>query len=349
MIRFVLILLFFFALGSCKKENRSHLNDFREELRPYLQRLSKEKAIPVADTVARSMLKEKATKEELIKLINFEKPLLRVVAYREIVNRGEPEYFDLLLAHLNDKDKVTWRYYEDAGGSFTVSDLMIRKAQEKNGLAPIQKKFLIEKVLLEHSYLEVSDWMIRDIEPNEKYYKLIKDRSQFKNEECGVQSGAAFALSKFKKKKDIELLYDLFSRNINDNSPCVKLTFKSIESFPDQKFFPLLKLYFEKYIKKHLSSKYNIEEEILFFVRAIAAYKNKEALEVLEYIEENNTYINKGYWPPANKEYVLKAIHFHYDTIYDELLQKIKNGLSKCDQKDLPFKYRLELQERKDW
>lgn len=349
MIRFVLALLFFFAFASCKKEKRSQLSDFREELRPCLQILSKEKAVPVSDTVARSILKKKATKEELIKLMNFEKPLLRVVAYREIVNRGEPEYFDLLLTHLNDKDKVTWWYYEDAGGSFTVSDLMIRKAQDKNGLSPIQKNVLVEKVLLEHPYLEIADWMIRDIEPNEKYYKLIKERSQSKNEKCGIQSGAAFALSKFKKKEDAELLYDLFSRNINNNSPCAKLTFKSIECFPDHKFFPLLKLYFEKYIKNQLSSKYNITEEISFFVRAIAAYKNKEALEILEYIEQNNTYINKGYWPPSNKEYVLKAILFHYDIIYDELLHKIKNGLSKCDQDDLLFKYRQEFQEKKDW
>ncbi|MEJ5104424.1 hypothetical protein [Chryseobacterium sp. MYb328] len=346
MIRFISILIFFCVFISCKNENRSKLDDFRDELRPYLQRLSKEKKVPVSDTVARNILNKKATKEELIKLMNFEKPLLRVISYREIVNRGETEYFDLLLNHLNDKDKVTWEYYEDAGGSFTVSDLMILKAHDKNGLSPIQKKVLVEKVLLEHPYLEVSDEMIRDIDPDEKFYKLIKDRAQGNNEKCGIQLGAAFALSKFKKKEDVDLLYNLFNKSINRN-PCGSFIFKSIERFPDEKFFPLLKMYFEKQVKDQLSPKLNITEEMLFFLRAVAAYKNKEALEILQYIEKNNTYINKGYWPPSNKKYVLKAIHFHYDKIYDELLIKIKNELSECDQKNLTYKY--EYDERKEW
>lgn len=348
MIRIISVLIIFFVFTSCKNGNKTEFNDFREELRPYLQRLSKEKAVPVSDTVARKMLSKEATKEELIKLMNFEKPLLRVIAYREIVNRGETEYFDILLNHLSDNDKVTFWYDEDAGGSFTVSDLMIMKAHDKNGLSPIQKKVLVEKVLLEHPDLKASNWMIRNIDPDKKYYKLIKERAQTDHKDCGIQLGAAFALSKFKKKEDTDLLYKIFSKDTNGN-PRGHFIFKSIERFPDEKFFPLLKNYFKKHIKDRLSPENNITEEVLFFARAVAAYKNKEAREILEYIEQHNTYINKGYWPPYNKIYVLKAILFHYDTIYDELLSKIKGEMSECDQKDLTFKYRQEYEEMKDW
>lgn len=348
MIRYLSVFILFCLLISCKKESRSQISDFREELSPYLHKLSKEKAIPVSDTLSRSMLSKKATKEELIKLMNFEKPLLRVIAYREIVDRGEYEYFDLLLNHLNDRDKVTWWYYEDAAGHFMVSDLMIMKAQTKNGLSSIQKKVLIEKVLLEHPYLETSKQMIQNIDPDEKYYKLIRERANTVNDKCKEQLGACFALSKFKRKEDVNLLYGLFSKNLNDDS-CGNFIFKSIERFPDEKFFPLLSSYFEKHVKGQLSSKYNITDEILYFARAVAAYKNKKALEILEYIEQNNTYINKGFWPPSNKKYVLGALFFHYDKMYDTLINRIKGEFNECERKDLYSKYRQEYEERKEW
>ena len=348
MMRIISILLWACILVSCKKESLSEVDDFRKELRPYLEKLSKEKTVPGSTNMARSMLNKTATKEELIQLMNFEKPVVRVIAYREIVNRGEPEYFDLLIKHLDDKGKVVWWYYEDAGGYFMVSDLMIRKAHDKDGLSPIQKKFLVEKVLLEHPYLEASDWMIQDIEPNERYYKLIKERAQTVNEKCGIQLGACFALSKFRKKKDVNLLYDIFSKNIN-NDLCVDFIFKSIERFPDERFFPLLKLYFENKIKGKLNAENNITEEILLFANAVAAYRNKEALEVLQYLEQHDTYINKGFWPPSNKEYVLVALLFHYDKMYDELLSKVKGELNECDQKNLESRYREEYKERKYW
>ena len=89
---------------SCRKEY--DVNDFSGNLKPYLERLSKEKAIPVSDTVAKNFLERNASKEELIKLMDAKKPLLRVVAYGAIVNRSEPEYFDLLINHLSDTAKV---------------------------------------------------------------------------------------------------------------------------------------------------------------------------------------------------------------------------------------------------
>jgi len=335
---------------SCKEEKfRNDISAFRNELQPSLKKLSREKSLPSKDTISRNFIRDNATKEELIKLLDSKYPTLRVIAYRTIVNRQEPEYFDLLVNHLNDTAKVTWWYYEDAGDVFTVSDLLIRKAKDKDGLSPIQKKYLVDKVLLEHPYLDISNWMIKDIKPNEKYYNLVRDRAKRKEEFCGKQMSACFALSKFKKINDVNFLFDIFQENINKNN-CVVWIFRSIEKFPNEKFYPLLESYFEKNIKDKLSSEENIFDDILYFTRAVSAYKNEKSLSFLKYIEEHNTYINKPYWPPSNKKYVYKAMLINYDKVYDDLIKHIRKEFKKEDLEKIGYgEGLLEYDEKAEW
>ena len=344
------LIIFSIFFISCKEEKYNYdISDFRNDLRPSLKSLSKEKSLPSKDTIARNFIEKNATKEELIKLMDSKNPLLRVIAYRTIVNKQEPEYFDLLTNHLSDTAKVTWWYYEDVGSNFYVSDLMIRKAHDKNGLSPIQKKHLVEKVLLEHPYLETSTWMIQDINPNEKYYNLIKKRAGLKSEKCGEQLSACFALSKFKKKEDVNLLYEVFNQNIK-NEYCITWIFRSIEKHPNDKFFPILEDYFNRKIKGKLSAEENIFEDVLYFSRAVAAYKNENALTILKYIEKNNTYINKPAWPPSNKKYVYKAMLINYAKIYDDLIKQIQSEFKKEDLEKLGFGGQLlEYDEESNW
>lgn len=90
MLKVLSLVSILFLFISCKKKYQT--TDFRKELRPILERLSHEKSLPVSDTVAKNTLERIATKEELIQLLDSEYPLLRVVSYRAIVNRGEAEY-----------------------------------------------------------------------------------------------------------------------------------------------------------------------------------------------------------------------------------------------------------------
>lgn len=346
------ILIFYFFIVSCNDNDGKYkyeISDFREELRPFLKSLSKEKSLPLQDTVARNFIEKNATKEELIKLMHSKNPLLRVIAYRTIVNRQEPEYFDLLIGHLSDTARVQCWVYDDVLEYQQVSEIMIRKAFHKNGLSPIHKNFLVEKVLLEHSYLDISTWMIEDVEPNEKYYTLIKQRAELKEGFWDEQLPACFALSKFKKKDDVDLLYSVFDENL-EKGRGVFWIFRSIEKFPYEKFYPLLENYFAKNVKGKLSSEKNISDAILYFTRAVSAYKNENSLSILKYIEQNNTYINKPYWPPSNKEYVYKAMLINYDTIYDDFIKKIRKEFKKEQLLEIGFGPKLlEYDERPDW
>lgn len=345
------IIFFSIFIISCKVEKYKYeISDFRKELRPSLESLSNEESLPTKDTVARDFLEENATKDELIKLMDSKNPLLRIIAYRTIVNRQEPEYFDLLLRHLSDTARVKWWVFDDVLQYKQVSDLMIRTAHYKNGLSPIQKKYLVEKVLLEHPYLDISTWMIQDINPDEKYYNLIKSRAQTKREYCGDQLSACYALSKFKKDNDVDLLYNVFDVDLK-NDECVKLIFRSIETFPNEKFYSLLEQYFEMKIKGKLSPKENIYDEVLYFSRAVASYKNKNALSILKYIEQNNTYVNHPYWPPANKEYIYKALLINYDPVYDDLIQQLQKEFDKEELDRIGYLRRdlIEPNEKPEW
>lgn len=345
------IIIFSIFIISCKEEKYKYdISDFRKELKPSLKSLSKEKSLPSKDTIARNFLEENATKEELIKLMDANNPLLRIIAYITIVNRQEPEYFDLLLGHLSDTARVEWWVYDDVLDFKQVSDGMIRKAHYQNGLSPIQKKYLVEKVLLEHPYLDTSTWMIQDIEPSEKYYNLIKQRAENKGEDCKKQLSACYALSKFKKDEDIKLLYNVFEENLIQKN-CLIWIFRSIEKFPNEKFFTLLENYFQNNIKGKLTAEKNIFNDVLYFSRAVASYKNEEALTILKYIEQNNTFINKPYWPPANKTYVYKALLINYDPIYDDYIKKIQKEFDKEEINLMGYSKRelLEYNEKSEW
>ena len=203
---------------------------------------------------------------------------------------------------------------------------MIRKAIESKKLSQDEKQILVDSVLSKHSYLEASNMMLRNTGPNEKYYALIIKRANLKTNRCGEQLGACYALSKFKNEEDIELLKNVFK---GSDDICISWTFKAIENFPNSSFFPILENYYQNKIVNKLGPDKNIDDDVLYFCRAVAAFKSQKSLKILEYIESNNTYINAPYWPPYNKSYVFKAVNKFDSPIYRKLKDKIKSTLSK--------------------
>lgn len=331
----ILCLFIISILFSCgrKEPYPNKISDFRNELQTHLKKLASEKKLPSTDTIARNYIEENCTKQELLKLLKCEDPLLRVIAYRTIVNRNDKDYFKILLGHLNDTSKVTWWYYEDASADFMVSDLLIRKAENSRKLTQVEKNILVDSVLLKHPYLDVSNWMINEIEPNEKYYSIIKQRSKLKTDRCGKQLGACFALSKFKKEEDLEFLKKTFSIL---EYPCENWIFKSIEENPNEIYFSLLKKYFDKNIKK---KKQQSSDALKYYCRAVAAYKNKESLELLTEILNKNNYPDTWYFK-YNEQDVFRAIHKYNAPIYKDLYKKLKPKMND---------FVMEYLDKKDW
>lgn len=318
------------VIGCRQKEKYPYkISDFRPEFKKHIQKIITEGQLSYEpDTLTLNFLKDSCSKEELLKLMNFENPLVRVSAYIAIVNRNEPNYFSILLNHLDDTTKVTWWYYDDAADKFMVSDLMIRKALESRNLSQDEKQILVDSILLKHSYLDVSNWMIQEIEPNEKYYSIIKKKSKVKTDRCGEQLGACYALSKFNKKEDLKFLKSVFN---NLESPCEDWIFKSIEEKPNEIYFPVLKTYFNETIRKKKQQTY---DDLKLYCRAVARYKNQNSLDILVALTKKETYLNSWYLTD-NKEYVFRAIHKYNSPIYDSLYNAIKPQMDELVMKHL--------------
>jgi len=317
------ILFLLFIVTSCtdKKPYPYKISDFRPELQAHLSKLALEKSLPVNDTIARNFIEKESSKEELLQLMRSESPLLRVVAYRAIVNRDEKDYFKILLGHLNDTTKVTWWYYEDACGDFMVTDLLIRKAEDRNKLSRSEKNILVDSVLTKHPYLETSNWMISEIDPNEKYYSLIKKRCKTKTDRCGAQYGSCYALSKFKKKEDRQFLKKKFEV-LED--PCQYWVFKAIENNPDEAYFSILEKYLNQTIKKKKQQTY---DDLDYYCMAVAAYKNAKSLNLLEQLASKATYPDPWYFKD-NQGAVFEALHKYRSPIYDSLYNKLRPQMS---------------------
>lgn len=315
-IAYWIIILFIFI--SCGGENDSYsyrISDFRPELQIRLESLAKEKELPSRDTISRNYLRDNCSQEELLKLLKCENPLLRVIAFRTLVNRKDKDSFKILLGHLNDTAKVTFWVFDDVVGDYKVSDLLIRKAENDGILSPKEKSILVDSVLFKHPYLENAMYMIQEVEPMEKYYSVIKDRCKKENKErCGEKLSACYALSKFKKKEDLEFLNKIFL-----NLQCPLWIFKSIENNPDEVYFSTLEKYFDQVKKKKIRFDNDFEDYVL----ALASYKSQKSLVILTEL------LNKSYCPnywdyDLYSQYIFLAIHKYRNPIYEDLYQKLK-------------------------
>lgn len=339
---YILTLLTLTVVGCGQKEKYPYkTSDFRPELKKHIEKIIAEGQLSYnPDTLALNYLEDSCTKEELVMLLNFEHPLVRVRAYRTIIYRNEPDYFLILLNHLDDTSKVTWWYYDDAAGDFMVSDLMIRKAESERKLTQPQKDSLVDEVLFKHNYLGTAEWMMQDIQPKGKYYSIIKLAAQKKLNSCHDLSNI-YSLSKFKKQEDIPLIKKNFSE-YTDNPNCNTYIFQSIIAFPDTAFFPLLTKYFETEIKKNKQDSYN---DLKYYCLAVAMFKNTRSLEILTALTKKETYPDSWYLP-HNKEYVFTAMHKYHSPIYDNLYKELKPQMS-----DFVMKYldKPDFDDRTTW
>lgn len=313
--------------------------DFKPELKKHLDKFVAEGQLSYSrDTLADNFFRDSCTKDDLTKLLSCENPILRVVAFRAIVDRKEKDYFPILLNHLNDTSKVMWWYYDDAGGDFMVSDLMIRSAERY--LSQGQKDTLVDRVLNNHIYLDIAQWMMKDIKPQDKYYSIIKQTTQKKLNSCHDLSNT-YSLAKFKKQEDIPLIKKNFNE-YTDNPYCNNNYFKAIEVFPDTAFFPLLTKYFDKVIKKQ---KQQTSDDLKYYCRAVAQYKTQKSLDILIALARKETYPDSWYFS-YNQENVFRAIHKYKSPIYDSLYNALK---PKMDEYVMKYLDKPDYDDRTTW
>ncbi|MEZ4788419.1 MAG: hypothetical protein R2811_00190 [Flavobacteriales bacterium] len=279
-----------------------------------------------------------ATKEELLRLLDSEIPLLRVVAYQTIVARGEPDFFSILAGHLDDTASVTWWYFDDAAGYFKVSDLLIRSAKDHEQWSNVLSDSLVGLVLADHRYLQNTHWMIEDIEPQERYYSIVREEVQKPLDRCNRER-AVFALARYRRTNDLSLIREAL---LHGEENCRFIAFRAIEAFPDTSLFVVLQRHFDEVVtkKKQFSS-----NDLRLYCRAIVAYKDKRSAMLLDNLTKKETYPDAWYLP-YNREYVLRAIGRNPSQIYDSLYSVL---LPEMDSSALDGLDVWDYDDRKEW
>jgi hypothetical protein len=232
-----------FFLCSCKTDHEYNyaIKDFRKPLQPWLTKIVSKGIVMNYDSVLRNM----ATDQELIQLGQSEHPILRSSAFREMLQRSSFNHFDILMNHLEDTAFILVDRGEFGVIDRTVSDDILQEATWKTQRG---KDKTIDAVLSSHNYLKSAYYILSEIDPQTKFYSIIKNmatrpRSLTEDSielEFGDIEYALYGLAKFKKQSDIEIIKKRMRGNVSRLS---FISFRLMAEYPDTAYFDILRAY----------------------------------------------------------------------------------------------------------
>jgi hypothetical protein len=232
------------------------------------------------------------TDEELVRLGRSEHPILRAAAFREMLERKSFNHFDIIIDHLDDTALV----FIDAGEfgiwDRTVSDDILQGAGWKTQEA---KNKTVEQVLAKHNYLWSAYIILKELEPQEKYYPFIKDMatrprrlSQYEGYELGFGDieYALYGLAKYKKKEDVQIIKNKLMKHVWELSD---VSFRMMKEFPDTAYLDILKTYHRGQFYKFSGNRpYGFSGVVADratpedFIQALAVQQNDKSAKLLD-------------------------------------------------------------------
>lgn len=243
----VLLLLAIFFFYSCHHSGKYPyaIKDFPEKLQPYLVGLVEKGLVEGGDT----SLRDHATDADLERLGNAEHPLLRVAAFREMLERKSLNHFDLLMKHLDDTAVVFFNKGEFGIDQSAISDQILFQAIWKT---QAEKDKTVDEVLTKHNYLGAAYYLLWSLEPREKYYSIIRKMAS-QQRQIPAYGGdklafyqtehALYGLAKFRKKEDIQLIKERMMERIWHLS---HVSFQLMREFRDTAYLEVLEAYHKK-------------------------------------------------------------------------------------------------------
>jgi hypothetical protein len=248
--KLTLFILVSFSLCSCRTDNKYNfaIKDFRKPLQPWLSKIVSRGIVMNYDSV----LRNNVTDKELIQLGQSEHPILRSSAFRETIQRNSINHFDILMNHLDDSAFILVDGGEFGVWDRTVSDDML---QESTWKTQQEKDRTIDAVLTSHNYLKSAYHILSEIDPQIKYYSIIKNmatRPRRLTDE-GFELGfddieyALYGLAKFKKQSDIEIIKNKMRDYVWKLS---YISFQLMTEYPDTAYFDILRAYHRRQFYK---------------------------------------------------------------------------------------------------
>ena len=276
-------------VAGCRSDfgNSYAIKDFRSSLQPTLVRIASKGIVMSGD----SSLENEITNNELRELCQSEQPVLRGSAFRTMLKRKLFDQFDLVMNHLDDTANIKVDMGEFGIWNRTVSDDLLQKARWPSQDA---KDKTVDLVFREHNNLQSAYEILLILEPQERYYRYIKDmaiRPRHLTED-GFEYGfsdietAMYGLAKFKKASDINVISERMTKNFRRLS---HISLRLIKEFPDTAYFKILKRYYYRDFYSFNGNRrggftgYSVgraDPEDL--IQAVAAQQTKESADLLD-------------------------------------------------------------------
>jgi hypothetical protein len=325
------IFLLTFIFYSCNNSNKYPyaIKDFPKKLQPYLTRLV-EYGIVVG---THSDFGNLVTDVDLERLGRSEHPILRASAFREMLERKSFNHSDIINAHLDDTALVFIDVGEFGIWDRAVSDDILLEAVWKTQEA---KDKTVDQVLTKHNYLRSAYFILERLEPQEKYYPIIKDmatrsrRISYDDYELGFGDieYALYGLAKFKKKQDVEVIKKKMMRHVWKLS---HVSFRLMKEFPDTAYLNVLYDYHHRKFYEFSGNRRDgftgfkaDRADPEDFIEALVVQKNDRSAKLLDTMLTN---LSKFTCMPDKENIineVIMAIWEHPCPAYARLREKIK-------------------------
>ncbi|MCP9749859.1 hypothetical protein EGI32_02610 [Ferruginibacter sp. HRS2-29] len=238
-----------------------------------------------------SALRHMATDNELIRLSQSEHPVLRSSAFAEMLKRKSFDQFDVVMGHLDDTAFVQVDDGEFGVAEYRVSDnILLYSTWESKA----KRDETIEKVLQQHNYLWSAYFILEMIQPQEKYYSIIKNMATrlrdisvygFETKFREVEF-ALYGLAKFKKRQDIDVIKKKMMENCWQLS---HVSLRLIGEFPDTAYFDVLREYYRRSFFKYtghsrngFSGAYYDRADPEDFIKALVAQQSDSSAKMLD-------------------------------------------------------------------
>ena len=278
------IFLFLLLFLSCKPEDKRlvAIRDFEPSLRPYL--VDAAGTGVVGYDTATLYIQKNATDKELVLLSRSEQPILRAIALSAMMDRPSFDHFSVIMDHLDDTAMVALDAGEWGFWRRTVSDYLVERCGKWKTEA--DRARTIDAILLHHDYLRAAYTALPKVELSAAYYPHIRNMVQRDRDYAEIEY-ALYALARYKKKEDIQLIKDIIFRN--NGWRMTETSFGLIKDFPDTAYMETLEEYFPRRFYHTICRQGGDVAGV--YIETVGSYKNDSSAAILKAILDQKPFM----------------------------------------------------------
>ncbi|HWK08180.1 MAG TPA: hypothetical protein VNS58_31340 [Puia sp.] len=314
---------------SCQSDHKASLaiRDFDKSLQPFL---TKAVSTGIVGFDEATVYIEKHTKDgELILLSRSEHPILRAIAFREILSRPAFDHFSVIMNHLDDTAFVAVDKGEWGIQYRTISDYIIEEGRWKT---IDDRKRTVDEIIMKHDNLRAAYTGLRMVELQEKYYPHIREMAQ-RERLFEEREEALYRLAKYKRRSDIPLIKQALLENdwrMGDAS------FGLMRDFPDTSYMEVLRTYYyhRRFYRSICHDGWGDVRTAVEYISTLAMYKSDSSVKILKLILNRKPLVPCAADTNSLREHLLHSIWDNACPAYADLRKQIRVDISNIIKRD---------------